>query len=211
MFDVTLDDILHMMNILAPTKGKEFKLSIEAYNVLLEQANYDYLNYRYFKWEKSRDESDDLKFLKDVNESETITAGLWSLPYDFYRLSSVLVDTTGTPTYCDVITDMELAERLIDSLTAPSATYPVCTVDNENIRFYPSTITSADITYLRYPDTPVYAQKLSNGIYVYDTSNCVEFEWPDNCAADIIRLMLGYLGIVIDKEIIAEQVNEINR
>ena len=210
MTNVTLDDILHVVNIMAQARGVN-KTAKEGFNVLIERANLEYLNFRYEQWEETRSESDDLKFLKDVNESEALVAGVWAIPANFYRLSSVSVDTAGTPTYCDVITDMELQERLIDSLTQPSTTYPVCTVDSANIRFYPSTITSADINYIRYPATPVYVDKLDSGIYVYDSASSTEFEWPDSCAPDLIKLMMWYLGIDVDEGVVAEQVNEINR
>lgn len=208
MTNITLDDILLVVNTLADVKGIKQKLAKESFNELIKRADIEYLNFRYEQWEESRSESDDLKFLKDVNESEAVTGGLWSIPSDFYRLSSVSVDASGTPTYCDVVTDMELQKRLHDSLTEPTATHPVCTVDASNIRFYPSSISSADINYIRYPDTPVYALKAENGIYVYDSANSTEFEWPDSCAPDLIKLILWYLNIDVDVNAIRQEVGQ---
>lgn len=207
MTNITLDDILLTVNTLIRIRGIELKVSVESFNALIKRSNIEYLNFRYEKWEESRSESDDLKFLKDVNESEAVVAGLWTIPANFYRLSSISVDTAGTPTYCDMITDMELQERLIDSLTEPSTTYPVCTVDSGNIRFYPSTITSADINYIRYPATPDYVLKLDNGIYIYDSASSTEFEWPDSCAPDLIKLMLWHLGVDVDAAAVEEEIN----
>ena len=91
MTNITLDDILHVVNIIARNKGLDMELSQEGFNVLIVRANTEYLNFRYEQWEESRSESDDLKFLKDVNESEAVAGGVWAIPANFYRLSSVSV------------------------------------------------------------------------------------------------------------------------
>ena len=213
---ITLDDILIVLNHFVSQSGKPIVMSKEKYNALLEMVNLDYLDYRYSKWEESRDESDDLRFLKDVNASETVTAGVWTLPTTagkiFYRLSSVTVNGDDGYVACDIVTDMELAERLADSLTQPTATFPVCAVNSLTLDFYPTSITSANINYIRYPTTPEYKLKKINGINVYDTTadtGSVDFEWPDSCAPDLIRLMLGYMDIVVDKRAVLEQIKRV--
>jgi len=142
-----------------------------------------------------------------------VTGGSWTLPTSagtrFYRLSSVTVNGDDGYVGCDIVTDMELAERLADSLTQPTATFPVCTVNATTLNFYPASITSANINYIRYPTTPLYDLKEENGINVYDSTGSTEFEWPDSCAPDLIRLMLGYMDIVVDKRAVLEQIKRV--
>ena len=213
MTNITLDDILIVLNHFVSQSDRPIEMSKEKYNALLEMANLDYLDYRYSKWEESRDESDDLRFLKDVNANEIVTVGSWTLPTDagttFYRLSSVTVNSDDGYVGCDIVTDMEFAERLTDSLTQPTATFPVCTVNATTLNFYPVSITSANINYIRYPTTPLYDLKEENGINVYDSTGSTEFEWPDSCAPDLIRLMLGYMDILVDKRAVLEQIKRV--
>lgn len=73
-------------------------------------------------------------------------------PIDYWRESQIVV--SGKPV--DIVTDAEAAERNNDALTMPTAANPIAVLQQQYIQFYPVTLTTATLNYLRYPLEPVF-------------------------------------------------------
>ena len=69
--------------------------------------------------------------------------------------------------------------------------------DNTNQRIYifPDTINAVDFHYYRMPVQPVFAYTVTNDELIYDSGSSTEFEWPETCHMDLIRILFSYLGI----------------
>lgn len=96
-----------------------------------------------------------------------------------------------------VLTDQEIAAWASSSLRVPDKEYPVCTFKGGNIEFMPRTIRTALLTYLRYPQTPVWNYTIVNNYPVYNPTGSVDIELPEICADELMATLLVRLGMVI--------------
>lgn len=87
------------------------------------------------------------------------------------------------------------SDRINHSVKTPTATYPVCRIDNVDIVVRPVSVPSVIVHFLKTPTKPVYAYTTSGDDYVYDDANSVDFEWPAQLHDEIVDRVLGNLGI----------------
>ena len=98
-----------------------------------------------------------------------------SLPSNYYQLIGKprTVDSDGVTRRVELVSFLEVDERLDDYLTQPSTTYPCAVLagldasENVKIRVYPTTITSVDVDYLKSATTPFL------DYYVNDTTKVI--------------------------------------
>ena len=82
----------------------------------------------------------------------TFTSGVAPEPNDIYR--TVLITINGD-TEVEQVKKTELAYLNSSKLTAPTALYPVYYSEGENIKIFPTSITSANIDYIKIPADPI--------------------------------------------------------
>ena len=56
----------------------------------------------------------------------------------------------------DIVTDTDIANRRSNLLAKPLKEFPAAVINGSTINVYPQDITSAEFTYLKQPNTPVY-------------------------------------------------------
>ena len=87
---------------------------------------------------------------------------------------------------------------LTSSLRRPTKQFPISTfLGNDIIQFYPTSISAANLTYLRYPLTAVWGFTNINGIPTYNAGTSVNVELPDICMDELAVTVLERLGIAI--------------
>lgn len=108
-----------------------------------------------------------------------------------------------------VVSDNERWAYLQSSLRRPTKEYPICTfLGQDIIQFYPIDTRSAHFTYLRYPQTPVWAYNLDpDGFPIYDAANSVDIEFPEICADEMAVTLLNRIGISIREAGLTEWAN----
>jgi hypothetical protein len=131
----------------------------------------------------------------------TGTSGILILPDDYEYLQVAYTDDYNE---IDVLIDTELPSRLISSLIAPSATYPVCiesgegasgdTLNSQDIegkkklQFYPNNVGHDGILwYFRRPVKPVFAYTASANTITQEEEDSVDMEWNDIAMGRIIE------------------------
>ena len=108
------------------------------------------------------------------------------------------------------VTDTELPDRLGNAITTPTKVYPIICFYDEKINIFPNTITAGvDLLYVKKPSTPVYAEKVDNGINVYDSDNSDQLDFDSVYHLQIIRLIIGYVGVDIKDSVIIQAMEEI--
>jgi hypothetical protein len=104
-------------------------VSVTEFNAILPVVSHEYFSQQYAKFQQTQNVTDSLApFIKTA--TITLIGGVASLPTDYLHL-------IGTPTYTqtisgtsytrrvDVVSRLELSERLIDPITQPTLVYPV--------------------------------------------------------------------------------------
>ncbi len=136
-------------------------LEISEFNRLLRLVNYEVYEDYLRTFESDQDSIDDLSYFKVINLAIDLTAGVGSLPSNYYRLIGKPRILDGSVyRKVDMASSYELASREDDFLTQPTLTHPICTIaginstDFTQIRVLPSTITKVWIDYLRTLTVP---------------------------------------------------------
>jgi len=210
---MTLEDIRNVLSIFINQNKPNLSVGVDRLNVLYKMANIDY-----FKqwtglpeqwqpgqpistrgWQVSLQNTEALQpFIVYVHDQVVDVNGRVTYPADYVQFSDCGYYYNSTY-YVPVepITHNELYERISNAITPPEERYPICIAYGTYIQFYPIDILNVDLTYLRLPNAPVYAIKQENGIDVYDSASSTQFEWDERYHPDLIRMILGYLGIPI--------------
>jgi hypothetical protein len=147
--------------------------------------------------------TDDLRnFIKDT----TITKanGYFALPADYAAFSSLSYDYTlnvqgGQPIsekrFIDVLPDASFKSREEDNVIMPTLKYPIATYRESGILIKPKEITRATLTYLRFPDIPVFGYTVQNDEYVYDPSTSTQVDFPETLHAEFFVRVARYVGV----------------
>jgi hypothetical protein len=128
-------------------------------------------------------------------------------PSDLARIISIY--RTNSTIQVGIVYNPELKERLIGSyLSAPSGTYPLAFVEENNISIYPSGVNSVTLRYYRQPasrqigvgvdlsSTPVYVEMVAGAdIIVPDPINSRHFELPGHYKNEVIMEIAKMIGI----------------
>lgn len=163
-------------------------------------------NYAPGQWEVARQISDDLAPFKVImggdNSPLHVIDGTATLPTDLYYISTVSYKYVKSDSYdwkeVEILTDKEFNKRISSHYKRPSLKFPVCNIQNGTLRFSPETIKYADMVYLKTPDYPTYAVKITNGFQEFDAANSTVWAWNDVNTLAIISIFLNELNITIN-------------
>lgn len=126
----------------------------------------------------------------------TFTSGIASEPNDLYR--TVLLVTNGD-TEVEQVKKTELAYLNSSKLTAPSTSYPVYYSEGDNIKIFPTTITSAVIDYIKKPADPAWGfTGGGNSAYVYSAGASTDFELHPSEEVMLVTKILAYAGVIVN-------------
>lgn len=173
------------------------------------------------------------------NDTLSITTGvgdLSSLTNYAYLLKAMTTSAyNGEIKQVDLITHMDLFNRITNVLSISLADRPASVIEETNdLRVYPSNITSIQIAYLSLPETPVfdyYIDANDNTVYLIEgsshalsagetgsagqtmvtvNSNTVELKYTDDFHPEFLNGLLGKLGIPSRDQIVMQtsMVNE---
>ena len=99
--------------------------------------------------------------------------------------------------------DNEIGNVLSSTINTPTNRYPKLAFYNDYVQLYPKTIGRITFSYLRVPAAPKWAYTTVNNRPVFDATNSVDIESPDETHNEIAAMTLSYLGISIkDAEIV---------
>lgn len=126
----------------------------------------------------------------------TFTTGVAAEPNDLYR--TVLIVVNGD-TEVEQVKKTELSYLNSNKLTAPSASYPVYYSEGENIKIFPTSITSAKIDYIKTPVDPVWAYTGGgSSAYAYSSGSSVDFELHPSEEVMLVTKILAYAGVIVN-------------
>jgi len=147
----------------------------------------------------------DLVHLKVRVSSQAVASGIIAFPatycvddalrYNYQR--NVDGASTTIPKTVEALSEAQYGDRAGNWIKKPSTKNPIYVVRNDGIHIYPTTITAIDFNYYKYPTTPVFAYNQQSGYITYDSGGSTEFDWSERLHMDLVRIILGYVGINI--------------
>lgn len=145
-----------------------------------------------------------------------VVTNKFDLPADYFFLDKVVYNNSKE---VEKVSHRKILNLVNSNLTAPTAVYPVYTIDENGILVYPTSITT-NITsqYLRYPKDPQWTYTSPSGDPLFDPSSSTyqDFELPLDDFANLVIKILEYAGISIrESEVVsaakAEEVQDIQQ
>jgi hypothetical protein len=213
---MTLDQFLDSARPYISDTYPNFSLSVELYNACLNLTNLDY-----FKqwcglpedwkpgqpvtrkgWQIAEENSQALKIFLVTNNFAVVNGQL-NYPSNLVHITRVGYTSinTGRQRPVELLTDEEIDDRLGDPVTYPTIEYPCWSYGPTYMSFYPSSIQTVALNYLRLPVTPVYTVENLNGVNQYNPTESTEFEWPSNLHNDILKILVGYLTMAAKSQL----------
>lgn len=139
-----------------------------------------------------------------------VSTNKFDLPVDYYFLEKVIYNNNRE---VEKVSHRKILNLVNSNLTAPTAAYPVYTMDQNGILVCPTSI-STNITtqYLRYPKDPVwtYTTTLAGDPLFYPgAAEYQDFELPIDDFANLVIKILEYAGISIrEQDVVAAAKSE---
>ena len=202
------------------------RLGKQAQLGLLDKSFYDYnrhLTRRNIQGVNSEygDIADRIEEKIDVLSREasiSLTNGVYdtgNLSDTIYKIIQLTTDNRATE--IEQVKKSELTYMNASKLTAPTSNFPAYYLEGDNIKVFPTTVSSATLDYIKKPADPKWAFTTgSGGQYTYDQSSSVDFELHPSEETDLVVKILALAGVVIkDPTVIqiaqAEEANNFNQ
>ena len=216
---INVNEIKLFIDFMANKEQSGTAYSIDQLNNLFKTASIDLFKQRYglpeeyapgmplprMSYEVTQKMKDDLRACKEVENITVDSAGHMLLPLNYVhptaityiKITNQCCDNPPKISYNDVdkIDDDKWARRISNSIKKPSKDFPVCNFLKDRIRIEPRDLGRVEFSYLRIPNTPVWAYTLVGGVEQYDPLNSVDFDWSEILFTDIAKMILGYLSI----------------
>ena len=158
----------------------------------------------------------------------SISNGSSTLPVDLYRIINI---TSGSRTInLQEVKKSELTYINASKLTKPSLDYPVYYLEssssnttnqetvsnvtiNTNIKFLPTTLTSAQIDYVKIPQEPKWSfTRTNNNAYEFQPASAYNFELHQSEQVNLVIKILAHAGVIVkDPTLIQMAGNEENK
>lgn len=182
---------------------------------------------------KSTISDDEIRQFKS-RQSISLSSGIGSLPTNYFKYDDIRVSGALEPV--ELLTSSELSRRLANAIDVPDALFPAAEIIGNSLYVYPTTITSATLTFYRYPITPILSYYIdlngdivpmeagathvllegetgSNGEGVGETvtSSTVEHEWGEDTAPDMAYIILRNMGIPLGRADVFQAADKIKK
>lgn len=202
---ININDVKVLVYDLAAKQAQAFP-SPDDFNSYCNLASLDLFNY--YNDERNKmllrvKSGESLKIPQVLNNfvvndvSLTLATGSASIPTN-YAYDLAVKTPVGGVNKSIIKVDLDKVESYLNStIDNPTATNPIYIETADNFQIYPTTITPAYLTYLKYPNTVVWAYSMSTGRPVYDATNSVSFEWSFSEYYRLVVRILNYMSISI--------------
>jgi hypothetical protein len=136
------------------------------------------------------------------------TTGISPFPSDFEQVDAMwsLYGLYNIP----FIQQDKLTSRYRSTIDPVTTVNPVYLIKHEGFQFYPETLGSARMSYVRTPPSIVWAYVDGyNGLPVYDAANSVAPVWSDTDMMQIIARAMRMVGVSLQSGEVSNYANEI--
>jgi len=167
---------------------------------------------------------DEVRDFKGHLFDQAVASGYFALASDFVYHDSCSYkyqrNVDGTPTTLprpvEILREDQAADRRGNWIKKPTTKDPIAVyrrIDDSNNRLYiyPDTISAVDFHYYRLPAQPVFAYTISQDALVYNAGGSTEFEWSESKHMDLVRILLSYLGMNLEHELLVQYAEQLKK
>jgi hypothetical protein len=146
-------------------------------------------------------------FLSDPTALTIDSDGQVTTPTDMYQIVSVTHTISGIDYEVTRVEHDRVANNLTSAIEAPDEQYPIYSQLRTKLQFYPKTLATAKIIYLKKPIDMVWGYTIVSGVPVYNSATSVQPVWEDMDMNEVIYLALTYAGLNIKDADVAQFAN----
>jgi hypothetical protein len=207
---MTIDEVHKFIDFIAKKSNAGGYITPAEKDLLLNRAQIQYFNklygnqndYRYDRpvpkitYAVTEKISNSLSvFLSDPTALTIDSNGLVNTPTDLFQTVSITHTISGVDYEITRVEQDRVANNLTSSIEAPDAKYPIYVQLRTKLQFYPKSLATATITYLKEPTDMVWGYTIVSGRPVYNSLTSVQPLWKDMDMNEIIYLALSYIGV----------------
>lgn len=165
----TVSEIYDLIKYKATKAGFNGTFSPVDFNLLFPRAEIKLFNRLYSDYYKTQLISDSLApFFSDATAIVVGGTGQYTYPTDLFHIDSLTHTISGIQYAVMRVEKDRLANHLSSAIEAPSLKFPIYTQYSTVLQFYPTTLATATLVYLKKPRTSVYGYTL-NGVTATNT------------------------------------------
>lgn len=185
-----IDDVYKLAKYRLSKAGFNGNISPNDFNNVFPRAEKRRFSMLYKKYLFNQENQDALMPFKTDPIAVTIDGqGKYTKPTDILHIDSLRYATSTAQYYIERVADDRLANNLSSDYDAPSIEFPIYTEYASYIQFYPITLASAVLVYLKDFTASKWAYTLVSGRPVYDSANSIQPLWRNSDIDEIIYMI----------------------
>ena len=219
---MTIDEVYKFIDFIVKKSNAGGYITPSEFNLLINRAQIQYFNklygnqndYRYdrpipkISYAVTEKISNSLSpFLSDKTTVTIDANGQCTTPTDMIQMVAVTKDVSGKEYEITRVEQDRVANNLTSYYDAPDAEFPIYSQLRTKLQFYPKTLATAMIIYLRKPTNMVWAYTTVSGRPVYDSGTSVQPLWSDVDMNEIMYLALSYIGVNLKDQEVSQFAN----
>jgi len=225
---ISVNELYSFVSYVSNKTQASGNISPSKFNLVLKRAYTEWVTEKYndpnkqqqgdssrYGYQLNQKVTDDLKHLIVPPKTYQVGAdGRMAYPADYLHISSCRYRFKKQLNGCDeIITkevdvramkDSEIGHILTSQIVHPTKRYPYLAFYDTYMQFFPKDLGAVVFTYLRKPETPIWAFITVSGRPVYDPANSVNVDAPDEAMNEIAFRMLSFLGINVREQMLIQ-------
>lgn len=196
---MNINEAYEFLNFIS-NKNQSGTVSPSEFNQLAPNAQWEYFENEYAKWQQTQDITDALSvFIKHLATSVSAT-GRFPTPVDYNHAISaghyfVKDNNRGIDVPVVEVDNDKYREYLQSEIITPTLRFPIWTSYSDYMQFEPKNIGLISFDYFRKPIPPVWAYTTVNSRPVYNRVLSINWELPEQCHLKLVFIMTSYLGM----------------
>lgn len=161
----TINDCFNLLKYRGNANSYLANISPDQFNQLWPYSELRFFNSKYKQYGETQKINDTISKVKTNPISITIDgAGKYTFPADMLHESSVTHVYNGIQQEVTLFEDNRLANKLSSSVDAPTLEFPIYLRYSTYLQFYPITLATANLTYLKQPVPSFWAYTINGTI-----------------------------------------------
>jgi hypothetical protein len=203
---IDINEIKERVEVIAAKDQKTIYLNAAKFNKYAPIALDKIINEQRRKFEADLMSSDAVSELKVIRDYQVPSNGRLTKPSDYLYFVNSDVNSfyvnknkeqVATRNSVDFMSESQYSNRVSSRVSPPTKQRPIMKEDNGHFQFFPFNVGIVSLSYLREPNTPVWAFTVVNNEQVYDAGNSVDFDLPYQFKDDLIWSICELLGVTV--------------
>jgi len=219
---MTIDEVYKFINFIVKKSNAGGYVTPSEFNLLINRAQIQYFNklygnqndYRYdrpvpkISYAVTEKISNSLSpFLSDKTTVTIDANGQCTTPTDMIQMVAVTKEVSGKENEITRVEQDRVANNLSSYYDAPDTEFPIYAQLRTKLQFYPKTLASASVIYLKKPTNMAWAFTTVSGRYVYDSLLSVQPLWSDVDMNEVMYIALSYIGVNLKDQEVSQFAN----